>query len=154
MKEKVEDEVVEVETVTEEVEEKGGGGEGGGGSAVAEGGLGDEGGGGHAGRAMGPGCLCSHPTPRPGPAPPRPPESRVCTLRFLMQLVHPRISGQGRWVWVDPGGGSTGTSPGGGGGGGGLRVVGVATGVVWAEVGGDNPPGAISPVLERQGTVC
>ena len=45
-----------------------------------------------------------------GPHPPNldhpllvPPESPVWTLRFLMQRVHQRLLGSGRWVWVDEG---------------------------------------------------
>ena len=47
-----------------------------------------------------------------GPHPPNmehpllvPPESSVWILRFMMQRVHQRILGQGRWVWLDEGAG-------------------------------------------------
>ena len=33
-----------------------------------------------------------------------PPGSPIWTLRFLMHRVHHKILGQGRWVWVDEGG--------------------------------------------------
>ena len=81
-----------------------------------------------------------------GPHPPNvdhplvvPPESPVWTLRFLMQRVHQRLLGQGRWVWVDEGGG--GRPPGQAlAGGRGPRVVELATGVARAEMGGNAPP--------------
>ena len=65
------------------------------------------------------------------------PDSPVWTLRFLLQRVHHRLLGGGGYGWTRGGAGSPGQAPAAGGS---QRVVGVATGVAWEEMGGDAPP--------------